>query len=75
MNFPNVHDVQQVMLRAYVQNVMLFAALPFYLAQEKHPTAERSRRAGLTQLCAARHRASAGGPERHPRTEDIRWLR
>ena len=75
MIFPNVHDVQQAMLRACVRNVMFFATLPFYLTQEMRPTPARSRRAGSNQLCTARRRASAGGPERHPSTEDIRWLR
>jgi hypothetical protein len=74
MTFPNLHDVQQVMLRAYVQNVMLFATLPFYLAQDTHPLPARSRRAESNQLCAARRRAPAVGSERY-RSEDARWLR
>jgi hypothetical protein len=61
MILQNLHNVQQVILRAYVQNVMFFATFPFYLAQERRPTVERSRHAGANQLCA--------------RTEDVRWLR
>jgi len=75
MIFQSFHEVQQVMLRTFVRNMMFFATLPFYLAQETGPITERSRRAGSNQLCAARRRGPAVGPERHPRTEDIRWLR
>ena len=75
MILASLYDVQQAMLRACVQNVMLFATLPFYLAPQRRPTTERSRRVGSNQLYAARHQVAAGGPERHHRTEDIRWLR
>jgi len=71
MILASLYDVQQAMLRACVQNVMLFATLPFYLAPDRRPTTERSRRAGAN----ARIQAPAGEPERHLRTEDIRWLR
>ena len=75
MTFPNPQDVQLLMLRACARNVMFFATLPFYLAQETLPVPARSRRAESIKLCAARRRAPAGEPERHPRIEDIRWLR
>jgi hypothetical protein len=65
MTFPDLHDVQLLMLRACVHNAMFFATLPFYLAQETHLGPARSRRAG----------APAGGSGRRPGTEDIRWLR
>jgi hypothetical protein len=45
MILPDLHDVQQLMLRTYVQSVMLFATLPFYLAQGGLATTEQSRRA------------------------------
>ena len=75
MTFPNLHDVQQLMLRAYVRNVMFFATLPFYLAQEMRPVPERSRRAGQTSSAPRDGRALAGGRGRQPGSEDIRWLR
>ena len=34
MTFHDLHDFQDVMFRAYVRNVMFFAALPYHLAQE-----------------------------------------
>jgi hypothetical protein len=48
MTFLNLHEVQQLMLRAYVRNVMFFATLPYYVAQEMRALPERSRRAGQT---------------------------
>ena len=73
MTFPNLHDFQQQMLRAYVRNAMFFATLPFYLEQEMCPMPVRSR--GQTSSAPRDGRAPAGGPGRQPETEDIRWLR
>ena len=75
MTFPNLHDVQQLMLRAYVHNVMLFATLPFYLAQEMRATPERSRLAGQTSSAPRNGRSVAGRPTLADGFEDIRWLR
>jgi hypothetical protein len=75
MIFASLYDVQQVILRACVQNVMFFATLPFYLAQETHPVPARSRRPGQASSAARHGRAPAGGPGREPGTNDIRWLR
>jgi hypothetical protein len=71
----NIHDVQQLMLRAYVRNVMFFATLPFYLAQEMWHVPQRSHGAGTTSSASRDDRAPAGGRGRHPGSEDIRWLR
>ena len=73
MIFPDLYDVQQAMLRACVQNAMLFATLPFYLTQETHPVPARSR--GQTSSAPRDGRALAGESGRQPGTEDIRWLR
>jgi hypothetical protein len=75
MIFASFYDVQQVMLRACVQNVMLVATLPFYLAQEGRPATARSRHTGQTSSVPRHSQAPAGGPGRQPGTEDIRWLR
>jgi hypothetical protein len=75
MTLPDLYDVQQTMLRACVQNAMLFATLPFYLTQETHPVPARSRRTGQTSSAPRDGRAPADGPGRQPGTEDIRWLR
>jgi hypothetical protein len=34
MTLRNLLDVQEVMFRAYVRNVMFFATLPYHLAHE-----------------------------------------
>jgi hypothetical protein len=75
MTFPDLHDFQLVMLRACVHNVMFFATLPFYLAQETHPVPARSRRTGQTSPTPRDGRDLADGPGHQPGTEDIRWLR
>jgi hypothetical protein len=67
MIFQSFHEVQQVMLRTFVSNVMFFATLPFYLAQETHPVPVRSRRTGQT--------SSAPQDGRFCGSEDRRWLR
>ena len=54
MILSSLHDIQQVMLRAYVHNVMFFATLPFYLAQERRPMSEQSRRARYPRIEDAR---------------------
>jgi hypothetical protein len=75
MTFPNLHDFELLMLRAYVHTAMFFATLPFYLAQETHPVPARSRRTDQTSSAPRDGRAPAGGAGRQPGTEDIRWLR
>ena len=75
MTFPNLHDIQLLMLRAYARNAMFFATLPLYLAQEMHPVPARSRRTGQPRSAPRDSRAPTDGPGRQPRTEDIRWLR
>ena len=75
MTFPNLHDVQLLVLRACARNSMFFATLPFYLAQETHPVPARSRRTGQTNGAPRDDQALAGGSGRQPGTEDIRWLR
>jgi hypothetical protein len=75
MNFPDLHDFQLLMLRAYVRNAMFFATLPFYLAQEPHPVPARSRRTSQTSSVLRDDRVPEGGPGHHPGSEDIRWLR
>ena len=75
MIFSSLYDAQQEILRACVRNAMLFATLPFYLAQETHPVPARSRRTGQTSSAPQDGRALADGPGRQPGTEDIRWLR
>jgi hypothetical protein len=75
MTFPDLHDVQLLMLRACVRYAMFFATLPFHLAQETHLVPARSRHTGQTSSAPRHGQAPAGGPGRQPGTEDIRWLR
>ena len=63
----NFHEAQQVMLRTFVRNMMFFATLPLYLAQETRPVPARSRRTGQTS--SAPHDGRVCG------SEDMRWLR
>jgi hypothetical protein len=67
MKSPSLLDVQLLMLRTCVHNMMFFATLPFYLAQETHPVPERSGRAGQTNSASQDHRVCG--------SEDMRWLR
>jgi hypothetical protein len=34
MTYQHLYDLQELMMRTYVRNVMFFATLPYYLAQE-----------------------------------------
>jgi hypothetical protein len=36
MTFGDLRDFQELMLRAYVRNMMFFATLPYHLATETH---------------------------------------
>ena len=67
MTFPNLHDIQLLMLRACVSNLMLLATLPFHWTQEMRPMPERSRRAS--------HASSVPQNGRVWGSEDRRWLR
>ncbi|HKH28887.1 MAG TPA: hypothetical protein VKA61_11220 [Sphingomicrobium sp.] len=52
MTFRDLHDLQERLFHVYVRNVMLFATLPLYLAQEmrrpSHAREERSLRSRRT---------------------------
>ena len=67
MIFQSFHEVQQVMLRTFVRNMMFFATFPLYLAQEPRPVPARPRRTGQT--------SSAPQDGRVCGSEDMRWLR
>jgi hypothetical protein len=61
----DLSDLQEVTFRACVRDLMFFATLPFYLAQEM-------RREGASQFPRDLPRAVS---ERSHRCEDVRWLR
>jgi hypothetical protein len=60
MTFRDLYEFQQLVFRAYMQNMMFLATLPFQLAREtrRDSTSERASR-----------------PARNFRREDVRWLR
>jgi hypothetical protein len=63
MTFRVLHELQDVMFRIYVRNVMLLATLPYHVAGEAHTTRTRG---DLTH--ADRSRCAN-------RVQDTRWLR
>jgi hypothetical protein len=60
MTVRDLYEFQQLTFRAYMQNVMFFATLPYHLAQEPQQN---------------RAREGASQPARDFRRKDIRWLR
>jgi hypothetical protein len=60
MNVRHLYEFQQLLFRAYMQNVMFLATLPYYLVREQQriPASERTSQ-----------------PARNFRRKDVRWLR
>ena len=60
MNVRHLYEFQQLLFRAYMQNVMFLATLPYYLAreQQRNPASK-----------------GASRPARDFRRKDVRWLR
>ncbi len=67
MTFHDLRDFQDLMLRAYVRNLMFFATLPYHLAGDMRRVPQRS--------SAARQNRSVGGDRGSYLAEDPRWLR
>jgi hypothetical protein len=65
----DLSDLQEVTFRACVRNLMFFATLPFYLAQEMRREGARE---GASEFPRDRSRTVS---ERSHRCEDVRWLR
>jgi hypothetical protein len=63
MTFCALHELQGVMFRIYVRNVLFLAALPYQLAGEADATRTRG---DLTHMDPARYAN---------RVHDMRWLR
>ena len=72
MTFGHLWDLQDLMLRAYVRNMMFFATIPCYLAREmpRNSAPERP-----SAAAGDLHRAVSQRPRRASRSDDARWLR
>ena len=72
MTFGHLRDLQDLMLRAYVRNMMFLATLPYYLA------GEMARNSAPEEPSAATgdlHRAVSEHRHRPCPSDDVRWLR
>jgi hypothetical protein len=60
MSVRHLYEFQQLLFRAYMQNVIFLATLPYYLAREQQriPASERTSQ-----------------PTHNFRRKDVRWLR
>jgi hypothetical protein len=72
VTFGHLRDLQDLMLRAYVRNMMLFATLPCYLvgAMPRNSAPER-----VSAAAGDLHRAVSQRPHGAGRSDDARWLR
>ena len=72
MTLGHLRDLQDLMLRASVRNMMFFATLPYYLAGEVPRNSAPERPSAAADDL---HRAVSARPRRPRRSDDVRWLR
>ena len=72
MTFGNLRDLQELMLRTSVHNMMFFATLPYYLAGEMPRDSAAAR---PSAAAGDVHRAVSEPPGCDGRSDDVRWLR
>ena len=72
MTFGHLRDLQDLMLRACVRNMMFFATLPCHLAREMPGNSAPER---PSAAAGDLHRAVSQRPHGAGRSDDARWLR
>jgi hypothetical protein len=67
VTFSHLRNIQDIMLRACVRNMMFFATLPYYLVGEMPRSS--------APAAGDRHRTVSERPHHARRRDDVRWLR
>jgi hypothetical protein len=68
----DLQELQELVFRTWVQNMMFLVTLPYHLSQEaaRDPAPERA-----SAVARDRFRVISGGPPHGNGREDVRWLR